>query len=707
MTSQAAGFRHLPKFLAGTLLLLFALLHAGILPFSSFLERIEYANLDLFFKLRGSLSPGERVVLVTIDDASFQRYGAWPWPRQRIAELVERLAGAQAELIVCDFILHDKPADSAGTAALVQALKNTRAASGRSRVVLPYYFAQFNQSARAAPTPLPASIAASALILFDAPETMHELPLPTAGELLHSRPDLMSASLPGGHVNILSEGETVRWENLLVRYGEFYLPALPLQVAIHAQRLTRGEVTVKAGAGIQAGDLFVPLDAQGRSLINYYGAETVFQKFSAVEILAGNFAARLAGKIVFVGVTAAGTQDFLRTPVRARMPGVEKLATSTANILNREVLTRRRSMLMLELLAMALLGALAFWVGMRGPQPYASVALFGLALALWVTSFGFFASSDLWFKPMGLLIAIGLIGAIALSRRGHKPVQTAALSFDATRLEEMPRRIGRYEIVGEIGEGAMGKIYEGRDPTLNRRVAIKTIRSLSGLSASSNERMRQRFLHEAQAAGALNHPNIVTIYQADEAGPYSYIAMEYLEGKTFEEVIAREAPLALERIVKLLVPVCEALAYAHTHGVVHRDVKPANIMLTRAGAVKLMDFGIAHIFSSSLTQEGALLGTPNYMSPEQIRGEKVDGRSDIFALGVVAYEMATRNRPFLGESMATISHGILAGATIPPSELNANLPAGFDRLVQKALQKDRAVRYATAHEFAVALAELV
>ncbi len=698
--------RYLPASFAVAVLVLFALLHAGVFPLSSLFERAEFANLDLFFKVRGAISPGERIVIVAIDDESFQRYGAWPWPRARIAELVQRLADANAGLLVCDFILHDKPEDSTGTVALAQAMNDTRDVRGRSRVLLPYYFSDFNQSAQRAQPDLPEAMASSALILFDAPQALADLPIPSAAKRFHSTPSLLAASLPGGHINILAEGETVRWENHLIRYGEAYLPSLPLQVAMHALHLTRGEVRVKVGTEIQLGKISVPLEAQGRSLINYYGAEATFPMISAVELFAGTTVPRLENKIVFVGVTAAGTQDFLRTPTSVRMPGVEKLATSTANILRQETLVRQTSMLALERLAMALFAALALWAGMKWPQPYAGVLLLGLGLALWVAAFGFFASADLWFKPINLILTTSLVGVIGITARTKIAARSASLSFNETRVEEMPRRLGRYEIVRELGEGAMGKIYEGRDPTINRRVAIKTIRPLSGLSAASNERMRQRFLHEAQAAGALSHPNIVTIYHADEAGPFSYIAMEYLEGKTFEEVIEREAPLPLERIVKLLGPICEALAYAHERGVVHRDVKPANLMRTHEGLVKLMDFGIAHIFSSSLTQEGALLGTPNYMSPEQIRGEKVDGRSDIFALGIVAYELATRSRPFLGESMATISHRIVSGTVIPPSELNAKLSSGFDEVIGKALRKTREERYANAAALAAALARL-
>lgn len=699
--------RRLLVLLAAALLALFALLHAGFLPFSSFLERLEFANLDLNFKVRGAISPGERIVIVALDDASLQSFGAWPWPRARLAELVQRIANANAELIVCDFVLHDKPDDSTGTAALVQTMQNTRGENGRGRVMLPYYFSRFNQSATPPSAALPAPIAASALILFDAPQELARLPLPSANTLFHATTNLLNASLPSGHINILSEGETVRWENHLVRYGEAYLPSLPLQVAMLAERLSRGEMRVQVGKGIQVGKNFLPLDAQGRSLINYYGGEGTLPLLSATEIFKRDARELLSNKIIFIGVTAAGTQDFLRTPTSARLPGVEKLATVTANILREETLVRNDNMLALELLAMIVFSALAFWAGMKLPKPYAGVALFGIALLLWVACFGAFASHDIWFKPVALILCVSSIGFVSIALHTRNKPHAAFSDLEATQAETLPRAIGPYEIVREIGAGAMGNIYEGRDPKINRRVAIKTIRPLAGLSSNSNERMRQRFLREAQATGALNHPNIVTIYQAGEDGPYSYIAMEYLEGKTFEEVIEREAPLALEKIVKLLALICEALAYAHARGVVHRDIKPANLMLTREGVVKLMDFGIAHIFSSSLTQEGALLGTPNYMSPEQIRGEKVDGRSDIFALGVVAYEMATRQRPFVGETMAAISHHIVAGTVIPPSELNTRMPEKFDAVIAHALQKDRAARFASAQEFALALSNVV
>jgi serine/threonine-protein kinase len=265
-------------------------------------------------------------------------------------------------------------------------------------------------------------------------------------------------------------------------------------------------------------------------------------------------------------------------------------------------------------------------------------------------------------------------------------------------------RIGRFQIIRELGAGAMGKIYEAMDSTIQRNVAIKTIRG--DIGDMGGERLRDRFMREAQAAGKLNHPNIVTIYIAEDAGPMSYIAMEYLEGTTLEDYIVRRAPLMLKEITRITAAVAAALDYAHKNGIVHRDIKPANIMLTRDNNVKVMDFGIAYVQASTLTMDGAVLGTPSYMSPEQVRGEVVDGRSDIFSLGVVVYEMATRLRPFLADTLPAISQKILTFNPKRVSDLNPAIPAAFDEVLAKALAKDRAERYQTASEFAGALAAL-
>ncbi|MCI0697211.1 serine/threonine-protein kinase [candidate division KSB1 bacterium] len=692
--------------LAGVVVLFFAvLIHLQLFSLAEIFERLERANLDLFFRLRGPLQPDARIHLVTIDNVSLQKAGGGLWPRQQLAQLLKRILDAKPALVIFDFSLPDKPDDPNGTKAIADAVTTS------GNVIFPYYFDEFGQHAENAA--LPDGIAASEYLLFDFRDRLLNFPPVEAATIIHAADELLQVSKkPGGHINLFREeplGEsTVRWEAQIVRYGESYLPSLPVQAAAHFLQLTRGQVQVRVGTGIQLGEIFVPTDRRGWTLINYYGPAGTFPQTSAATVLQQGASSELAGKLVFVGVAAAGTLDFLQTPLSSQMPGVEKLATSTSNILQQDALVRNTTIEIAETIALIAAGLLALLLALRLPRLYIGVALLGLVLLAWVGAFGFFTLGLVWVKSLGIILAIAAAGSVtALLRQRFGVKRSVAFSLgdtsEAAVTDAQGRlvRLGRFEIVGEIGAGAMGKIYEGFDPTINRRVAIKTIRT--DIAAIGGERLRQRFLREAQAAGTLNHPNIVTIYQADEAGPYSFIAMEFVEGETLEQVIEKRAPLPLEEICRIVTSICDALDYAHHHGVVHRDIKPANVMITNDGVVKVMDFGIAHVDYSTLTQEGAVLGTPSYMSPEQIRGDKVDGQSDIFSLGVIVYEMATGNRPFLGESLATISSRILAQMPVHASALNPKLSPAFDAMLVQAMAKDKTKRFATAKEFAEAL----
>lgn len=701
--AQQARRAKLPALLGGLVLALVALLSLHLLPFSGILERLERANLDLYFRLRGPLKPEARIHLVAIDDLSLQKAGGWPWPRTKLAELLTRLLAAKPQLLICDFVLPAKPEEAAGT----QTLAAVAAAS--QKIIFPYYFSNLGQNADH--PEMPEVFAGSAYLLFDFREKLLTYPPVSGGTANYSAEAIVKASLPGGHINLFPEeqwGEsTVRWEAQIVRYGEAYFPSLPVQAVTQLLQLSRGQVQVKVGAGVQIGEIFVPTDRRGWTLINFYGAG-VFPQTSAATILQQGAGTELTGKIVFVGVTAAGTQDVVPTPVSARLPGVEKLATSTSNILQGNALIRNNKIENLEFIALVVLGLAAWVSALRLPRLYVGAVLLGLVLLAWVGAFGFFTLGRVWMKSVAVIFAIVATGGVTAFLRkkigATQPLPSAPGAVPSAIITDAKGevvRLGRFDVIGEIGAGAMGKIYEGFDATINRRVAIKTIRT--DLMLGNSARVRQRFLREAQAAGALNHPNIVTIYQADEAGPYSFIAMEFLEGETLEQIIQKRAPLPLAEVCRIVAPICDALDYAHRNGVVHRDVKPANIMLTTDGVVKVMDFGIAHVDYSTLTQDGAVLGTPSYMSPEQIRGDKVDGLSDIFSLGVIVYEMATGQRPFLGDSLATISNRILSKTPLRACELNPQLSPALDAALAQAMAKDKAQRFATAKEFAEAL----
>ncbi len=269
----------------------------------------------------------------------------------------------------------------------------------------------------------------------------------------------------------------------------------------------------------------------------------------------------------------------------------------------------------------------------------------------------------------------------------------------------MPARLGRYEIVRELGKGAMGVVYEGRDPKLNRRVAIKTARKDVMESSGMAEEMMERFLREAHSAGALDHPNIITLYDAGQEGDIAFIAMEYLEGGDLRDVLDGRRHLRPEEVAEVGATICDALATAHARGIVHRDIKPANIMTPPNRPLKLADFGIAHVVDSNLTQDGALVGTPHYMSPEQFMGQKLDGRSDLFSVGVMLYELLTGRKPFPGEALTTVMHQVLKTLPEEPRLLNPAVSESLSKVVMKSLSKKPQERYATGQAMAAALRE--
>jgi serine/threonine-protein kinase len=261
--------------------------------------------------------------------------------------------------------------------------------------------------------------------------------------------------------------------------------------------------------------------------------------------------------------------------------------------------------------------------------------------------------------------------------------------------------LGKYEIRREIGRGAMGVVYEGYDPQIKRVVALKTVRA-DPTTGETSVVLVARFRREAQAAGRLNHPNIVSIYDFGEDGAVSYIAMEFVKGRELKECFEANERFRIADIVRIMTQILGALDYSHRQGVVHRDIKPANIFLLSDGTVKVADFGIAHVDTSNLTQVGTVLGTPSYMSPEQIMGLPVDGRTDVFSAGVILYQFLTGERPFAGSPTTTMQK-VLKEDPLPPSMLNVQVLPAMDAVVRKALAKRADDRYQTAQEFADAI----
>jgi len=265
-------------------------------------------------------------------------------------------------------------------------------------------------------------------------------------------------------------------------------------------------------------------------------------------------------------------------------------------------------------------------------------------------------------------------------------------------------KAGRYEILGELGRGAMGVVYQAVDPVIGRNVAVKTIRLTEEGTGLSRPELLSRFQTEARAAGLLTHPNIVVVYDAGEESGLYYITMELVVGKSLQAVFDGGDAFPVPRILRILEQTCSALQFAHERNIVHRDIKPANLMLTADDTVKVTDFGTAKILQFGTVQQTThVMGTPSYMSPEQVKGRPVDGRTDIFSLGVVLYEMLTGEKPFPGQSITTVIYKIVNEEPIPPRQLNPSIHAGLNEIVMRALAKDPDVRYQSCREMLVDL----
>ena len=276
-------------------------------------------------------------------------------------------------------------------------------------------------------------------------------------------------------------------------------------------------------------------------------------------------------------------------------------------------------------------------------------------------------------------------------------------------MELRATRIGRYQILEPLGRGAMGIVYKAQDPTIQRLVAIKTISQLA-TDPDSTQEFRTRLAIEAQAAGRLSHPHIVTIYDVGETDDdrTPYVVMEYLAGPSLQKKLsASGGKLPWQEALQLTCGLARALHYAHGQGIIHRDIKPSNILFTEEGIPKIADFGIARLNLSEATLPGHVLGTPAYMSPEQLNGEPIDGRSDLFSLGVMLYAMLTGHRPFQGNSAMTVSYKVVHGDPVPVSALNCALPPDLDYILSRLLAKHPSDRYSDGEEFALDLDDLL
>ncbi|HVR28589.1 MAG TPA: serine/threonine-protein kinase [Thermoanaerobaculia bacterium] len=270
---------------------------------------------------------------------------------------------------------------------------------------------------------------------------------------------------------------------------------------------------------------------------------------------------------------------------------------------------------------------------------------------------------------------------------------------------ELPQSFGRFRVLRPLGRGGMGMVYLAEDPIIGRQVAIKVVRAEAGLDEAEIHELQTRFEREFQSAGTLSHPNIVTVFDVGKEGDASFFAMEFLPGESLGDVLRSDRVLSFKEIADYAMKICSALDYAHDHGVVHRDIKPANILIDRSGEPKITDFGVAKLTSTNLTRTGTVVGTPSYMSPEQVTGQPVSGASDQFSVAVILYQMLTGELPFTGENPTTILYKIVHETPVRPHEKKRTLPPQIDLVLLRALEKKAENRYARCVDLASAVRE--
>lgn len=783
------------------------------------LARLEWKLQDLMYTFRGEDNFSNKIVMVDIDDRTFEEYGEWPWTRDKIADLLAAVGSGEPKTVLLDMCFSpDITEDTLGRTEILAGQM-----SWIKNVIVPYELspAEFMKNKISTPKYLynSAMQVTSDLGILDE----------NASILTHkvfTPPDPICeyAGGLGFKYNVYDKDRKVRWEPLVAYYEGYYYPSVTLAAAANYLNVPPSSIVVDGGKSVQAGNVLIPTNERGELFINYNKPGKTFSKVSAADILGENYSpSNLNGRLAIISVSSEFLSDYYNTPVSKNLRAAEKTANVIENIIDSNFIKRMDSTPGRDTLILIILGAIFAFILPRVSIMYRLIimvaSLFLLAnvnfvlfnsykilthslylglemiLLLLISPFldsdflsklsriqiGFKADAETTSLPKVDIAARNINRRIAAKsfereitpdiQRNRRPssrhemddtpTRAAAISGNdglATQANETPRPVradeetvadmhvqkkekhnpaddlpfehapvveepvrkndstgimtdsgqidslGRYKVLGVVGKGAMGTVYKGIDPAINRNVALKTIRLDFVNDPEELNELKERLSREARAAGMLSHPNIVTIYDVGNEGTLQYIAMEFLEGQTLEDMIRRKAKFNYRIIAQIITQICSALDYAHSQGIVHRDIKPANIMVLSDYRVKVMDFGIARVDSSSMTRTGIAMGTPNYISPEQLQGKNVDRRCDIFSLGVMLYEMLLHRRPFRGENLTSLIYNIVNSEAEPPSSVDKSIPYIFDRIIDKALKKEPNERYQNAGEISAALA---
>ncbi len=697
-------------------------------------EGLELRLYDMRCKLRANLATADEIVLVAIDENSQVQLGSWPWPRWRLAGLIDKLSAAGAKVVGLDVPLSETEY-SPGLAEIqhlrerYDGLLAARAVTDRKKafavefsssisqldsdarleesmrragnVVLPVLFKPRGKLAAGSDAP-PLSVSSHALFCSGVGHAAGTTSAPGL-TAVYPLARFASASVGLGHIQEASDFDGVlRWEMPVLRYGDAVYASFPMELVLAHGGF--GDIGAQwiPGRFLRIGGHDIPTDSRGRMLITYNGPEQTFQYFSFADVMNDKTPKdAFKGKIVIVGLAASGLGSTFITPVAGNLPAIEVYANVIENILHRNYIRRPPWAAELELALLLAMGLFVMF-GLSRLRAPAGLAVC-LLLAVGTTAAGiylFFKGE--WIKVAYPAILLGLGYIVVVFRRGFARARRRGTAPPGGGVGSQGvagssrQTIGRYEITKEIGPGDCGTVYLGRDPGTGQAVVIRALALGTVGEEAPVQGAKELFFREAAAAAALCHPNIARVFDAGEESRVAYIATELLDGHDFTRYTLKEGLLPWAQALEHMAVVAEALDYVHSHGLVHRHVEPARIMLLADGTIRVTDFGMAALtaLARTMAAAGTAPGAPSYMSPEQAAGRKVDGRSDLFSLTVVLFELLTGQKPFPGGDGDGVLLFQIANEPHPdPRAIRPDLPEGVIPILNRGLAKDPDDRY--------------
>jgi len=766
----------------------------------------------------------DEIVLINIDDKSLTSIGPWPWPRQLLAEMIDRLKDYNVKVIGLNIPLQGRELNQGLTE--IKTFREKFDANPLAQKDIPlksWVLKNLDQIEKTLDNDrrLTNSIEQSnnvVLLLSRSPDSINNK-MNREGSSVLSKNFLTSVKISSAHkekitldnvmlpfMDISMRSSGVGYEiqpadkimegrshPILLCYNGSPLPSFPLRLAIAYYDKQPREI-IADETRINLKEKTLPL-INGEMLVNFADSQQDFTSFSFADLLNGKDVNQLlAGKIAIIGFNHIDARTF-NTPISPNMKEQELTANILATILSGSAIARPSYLLYIEMALILILGLFSSVLLPRKTFLFQLIWTVVLIAITLTAGIALLSIKGIWFKPAYVVcfltaafifsFFINILSSEKFSKEAYEASKLLGLSFQnqglldlamdkfrklplnnetkdliynlglefekkqditnaisvfeyinkgkgfrdlnarISRLRSsdndsipgshdssgetdialdsdtgMRSKVGRYEILGELGKGSMGIVYKAQDPKINRLVAIKTIRFSDEFDEDVIQEIKERFFREAEIAGQLSHPSIVTIHDVGEDRDLTYMAMEFLEGEDLDKFVVKENLPPFRKVLDIVTRVAEALDFAHNAEVIHRDIKPANVMLLNSGQVKVTDFGIAKAISSSRTKTGVILGTPNYMSPEQIMGQKIDSKSDIFSLGVLFFQLITGELPFHGENLSNLLYQITQVEHPSPKRFNPKIPKICEKILNKALAKNPAKRFNTAGEFA-------